>query len=244
MCYNVAISTTASDLMRYFRRQFVEPERYQPVYHASGFAAPFLPVIASNEPDAIQLFEWGLIPFWVKDQIQANKLKARTLNARSETVHDKPSFRHLIMRKRCLVLVDGFFEWHHHLKKTFPYFIYMKDHRPFALAGIWDEWGHPDTDDNMQTFSIITTEANPLLAEIHNSKKRMPVILSHEDEDRWLDLGLVREEVDELMSPYDQTEMAAHPISKTVQAAGFNIGNAELLKAYHYPEDDLDIYLN
>jgi len=95
----------------------------------------------------------------------------RTLNARSETVHDKPAFRHLIMRRRCMLLVNGFFEWHHHLGKTFPYFIYLKGRRPFALAGIWDEWNDPDSSENIQTFSVVTTEANTLLAKIHKRGK-------------------------------------------------------------------------
>ncbi len=156
-----------------FSAKFEEPERFIPIYHVSAFKTPFLPIIASDDSSKIRFFQWGLIPFWVKDEQAARKIQFQTFNAKAETIHEKPSFRNSIKTKRCLVLIDGFYEWHEHTTSgtKIPYYIKLKTQSLFALAGIWDTWKNQKTGQLKHTFSIVTTEANPLLAKIHNTKK-------------------------------------------------------------------------
>ena len=132
----------------------------------------------------IQPFTWGLIPFWSKD----NTIQQYTLNAKIETLAEKPSFKHSI-NKRCLVIADGFYEWQWldpKGKNKQKYIITLPDNGLFAFGGIWSEWVNKATGEIINTYSIVTTQANELMCEIHNSKKRMPVILTPEFEQAWL----------------------------------------------------------
>jgi putative SOS response-associated peptidase YedK len=221
-----------------FSAKFDEPERFTPIYHISAFKTPYLPIIADMAPDKIQFFQWGLIPFWVKDGKSARKLQFQTFNAKAETIHEKPSFRASIKNKRCLVLVDGFYEWHEQSQTgtKFPYFIRLKDQKLFALAGIWDTWENKDTGESKNTFSIITTEANPFLARIHNTKKRMPVILKQADEVRWLNPELDVEDINALLKPYDDSRMEAHTVSKLISQRGANTNVPSIMDEVEYSE--------
>jgi putative SOS response-associated peptidase YedK len=139
---------------------------FGPLYHHSGFSDPLQPVIANESLQSIQSFQWGLVPFWTKDEVAAERIRTRTLNAKAETIHQKPSFRVSIMTKRCLVLVDGFYEWREEGRKKYPYYISLVSNDAFALAGIWDRWLNNRTGEMKDTFSIITTRANPLLKDL------------------------------------------------------------------------------
>ena len=140
-------------------------------YHVNGFNFKKLPVICSDNSHTIQGVHWGLIPFWVKDSKQAQDLRSKTLNAKSETAFDLPSFRGSISKKRCLVLADGFFEWMDEKKEKIPHFISLKEQRAFVMAGIYDSWLDKEICEIIKSFSILTCDANPLMAKIHNSKK-------------------------------------------------------------------------
>ncbi|MHA2059468.1 MAG: SOS response-associated peptidase [Candidatus Ranarchaeia archaeon] len=235
MCYHFSIPD-AWDLENRFQAKFTTPKQFHRYYHVSGFTLPLLPVISDEHPKQIQMFQWGLIPFWVKSLDQANKMRARTLNARAETIHEKPSFRHAIMKKRCLIPSDGFYEWHHYRNKKYPHFIRMQPPQTFAFAGIWDKWTNPSTTKELQTFSIITTEANALLAKIHNKRKRMPVILKPSDEQRWLDHKLSRKEIDTFLIPYDPAKMMAHPISRLITTRYQDTNVPEVREPFTYKE--------
>lgn len=176
MCFHISLSKNRRAIEKRFDASFLDPV-FERIFHVSAFSYPRLPVISNDDPSKIELFAWGLIPFWVKDEDSALKIREQTLNAKGETVTVKPSFRHSIKVKRCLVLADGFYEWQHVKKQTFPYYIHLKDNQLFSFAGIWDAWTNKETKETLKTFSIITTQANPLLSVIHNTKKRMPVIL-------------------------------------------------------------------
>ncbi len=234
MCYNISIITKMDDLEKRFGARFTQPDLYKPFYHVSGFSVPFLPVIPNEDIHAIEVFQWGLVPFWTKDEKSANIIRFRTLNARAETVFEKPSFRHSIMKKRCLVLVDGFYEWHEMNNNKYPYYIRLRNHDAFALAGIWDNWSNKITGETRNTFSIITTRANSLMERIHNTRKRMPVILSQEDEQRWLDSEIASEEIISLLSPYDDKEMDAYTVSPLVSRRGQNTNSPEVMQKYRY----------
>lgn len=236
MCYNISLSKTADRIEHRFNAKFGQPESFEPIYHSSAFSTPAHPVITSERLNIIQAFQWGLIPFWVKDEHSADKIRFRTLNARAETIFDKPAFRLSIKEKRCLVLVDGFYEWREVRKNKYPYYIKLFGDEAFALAGIWDSWIHNQTGQVKNTFSIITTRANPLMEMIHNTRKRMPVILKPGDEKTWLNKNLDTEEIRALLNPYDEKEMEAYLISRLISSKKTNTNVPEVIERYEYEE--------
>jgi putative SOS response-associated peptidase YedK len=158
----------------------------------------------------LSLFLWGLVPSWADDPSIGNKM----INARAETVAEKPAFRHAFKSKRCLVVADGFYEWRKFDRNKQPYFIRMKDERPFAFAGLWEYWER-DTG-ALQSCTIITTEPNDLVAPIHD---RMPVILPESDYDLWLDPEVGDpKRLKPLLAPYPEHEMEAYPVSTMVNS--------------------------
>jgi len=158
----------------------------------------------------LSMMHWGLIPFWAEDP----DVGSGTINARAETVARNATFRHAFAKRRCLVVADGFFEWRETKGRKQPYFIHLKHDRPFAFAGLWDRWKQGDQ--AIESCSIIVTDANAILAPIHD---RMPVILPNEDYSCWLDpknddvAALVK-----LLRPYPAAEMIAYPISTFVNS--------------------------
>lgn len=184
MCFYVDLQFKAVELENRFDAtiEFVEDMLLEK--EVKGFSFPETPVIVDESPKVITPYYWGLIPFWSKD----NNIQKYTLNAKIETLSEKPSFRQSV-NKRCLVLVNGFYEWKWldaKGKQKEKYRIYTPDNEPFALAGIYSKWNDPNSGQEVKTYSIITTEANKLMAEIHNTKKRMPVVLQKGDEASWL----------------------------------------------------------
>lgn len=241
MCFFYALSQTAQSLKNRYQLKLdfdfeLEPELTEAKYYISGFEFPKLPVITNRQPDRLQGFTWGLIPFWVKTSTEAMEIRTHTLNARSDTVFIKPSFRNAIRERRCLVPADGFYEWREFNGKKYPYYIFLKSKEIFSFAGIWEEWTDRSTGEVLKTFSILTTDANPLMERIHNTKKRMPVILPREGEREWLRNGLSREEIIALTKPLKQELMAAHPISKLITLKSVNRNVPAVQEAFDYPE--------
>jgi len=243
MCYEVRALTLAR--VKYLKRfggdvleiRKLENllERLPPLYHASGFDHPDLPVITNQAPGDVQLMNWGLVPYWTKSAEDVIRIQNQTLNARSETVFEKPAFKESIQRRRCLVLVDGFYEHHHKNGKTFPHHILLKSGEPMALAGIYDTWRGDGIE--RTTFSIVTTRANPLMARIHNNPKtsegpRMPVILTPDKERDWLTTDEIGEEaLQKLMIPYDEKEMEAYTVPRLKGKEA--VGNTEKAISKH-----------
>lgn len=212
MCYDVAAGTKSA--LKYAKHRGDDPEMIAELekqlqlwintsahFHAvSGFAHPHLLVFTDDKPYTPQSFQWGLIPFWVKQKSIAATLMNQTLNARAESMFDKPSFRESAKHKRCLVYVDAFYEYHHFNGKTFPYHIAMKDGSPMVFAGLWDEWTDRETGEVIPTVSIVTIKGNEIMSRIHNNPKlneaRMPAILLKSDQNQWLQP--VQTEEDEL----------------------------------------------
>jgi len=168
------------------------------------------PVVLSEMPDRLSVALWGLIPSWAKDPT----IGARMINARAETVQEKPSFRTAFKRRRCLVPADGFYEWSKAAATKMPLYIRLKTGEPFALAGLWEVWRPPEGDP-VRTFTILTTEPNELLATIHN---RMPVILSRENERAWLDNTAGPVELMAMLQAYPSALMEFYEVSKRVNA--------------------------
>ena len=196
-----------------------------PNYNAAPSQA--LPVVPNTSPDKGALFLWGLLPAWAP-----SAKTTRPINARSETLTKNPMFRTLIGRKRCLVLADGFYEW----KKIAPsqntlfdlpaspgkvkiirqpYRFTLQDEDLFSFAGLWDEWVDKSTGEVLKTFTIITTQANELVKEVHD---RMPVILTPEAEELWLNNEEPVDALLDLLKPYEATGMKAYPVSPLINS--------------------------
>lgn len=176
--------------------------------------------IMRNGTAHLDLLRWGLIPSWAKDASGG----ARMINARAETLAEKPSFKRLLHARRCLVVADGFYEWkQEHGGKT-PMYITLKDQEPFVFAGLWDAWKSPEGQ-QMRTCTIITTEPNELMATIHN---RMPAILPQQAIEEWLDPAQRDDQaLLSLLKPYPTNEMAARPVSRKVNNPKYD--SAELI---------------
>lgn len=212
MCGRFTLTADPAEIIDVFG-DFTFPTQFSPRYNI----APSQPVLAiPNNPDRkADFFIWGLIPSWAKDPSIGNKL----INARGETIAEKPSFRGGFKYKRCIIPTDGFYEWKASPgeKTKTPYFIHMKDRKPFAFAGLWDEWQSPDGG-AVRTCTIITTEPNELMSTLHN---RMPVILAPKDYALWLDPApQTPEKLVHLIKPFPADAMSAHPVSTLVNKPG------------------------
>jgi len=170
-----------------------------------------MPVIVQHERIEAVMMQWGLVPHWVKDP----KGSMHPINARVETLTEKPMFRSLLKNKRCLIPASGFYEWMKEGKKKSPFYIHVKESPIFAFAGLYDVW-HDALGEAHSTYTIITTEANDLVTRLHD---RMPVILKRENENRWLSRDAPsQDEMREILGPYPSGEMAMHPVSSRVNS--------------------------
>lgn len=184
MCYRTKLNSKLSEIEKAFEGRFIEPETYAPIDEINAFTFSKTPVITNENRGEIQMFNWGLIPFWAKD----DKIKKMTLNAKIETVDEKPAFRNSV-NNRCLVIADGYYEWQWldaAGKNKQKYLLLPKEQEIFAFAGIYSSWKDPATTELVISYSILTTEANELMSKIHNNKKRMPVVLKKQDRQKWL----------------------------------------------------------
>jgi putative SOS response-associated peptidase YedK len=197
------------------------------IYKARYNCAPTqkLAVISNENPDELSLYRWGLIPFWAKDLAIGNKL----INARSETILEKPTFKNSFRNKRCLVLSDGFYEWRKGTVKT-PFRIIRRDGSAFAMAGIWDKWTNPEGEE-IRSFAILTTTPNSLMEKIHD---RMPVILEKDAEKRWIEDSST-ETLIELMKPCAGASLVAYPVSKLINSPHYD--SPEILEPVGDPLD-------
>ena len=219
MCGRFTLTVNPAELEEKFGN-YTFPKKFAPRFNI----APTQPVlvIPNNEKFKADFFVWGLIPMWAKDP----SIGSRLINARGETVAEKPSFRGSLKYKRCLILADGFYEWKSQpgKKSKTPFFIHMKDRKPFAIAGLWDTWNSPDGS-TIKSCTLITTEPNELMAMIHD---RMPVILHPRDYAKWLDPSpQTPDQLLPLFKPFPADSMDAYPVSTLVNKASNDV--AELV---------------
>jgi len=183
MCFHSKQSKKAVEVENRFNAKIEKIDLFATSEHINAFAYPKTPIITDEKPTIIQHYKWGLIPSWSKN----TKISQHTINARIETIKEKPAFRNNY-NKRCLVIANGFYEWKWldpSGKKKNKYLFSLPNEELYAYGGIYSEWVDKNTGEIVNTYSIVTTEANELVAEIHQ-KKRMPVILKPEDESNWL----------------------------------------------------------
>jgi len=183
---------------------------YTPRYNIAP--TQLVPVVRDAQTRKVELFRWGLVPSWAKDI----SIGERLINARSETLGEKPSFRSAFAHRRCLILADGFYEWHLRAQNNpkVPYYFKLKSGKPFAFAGLWESWHSPKGDD-LRTCTIITCAANALVAEHH---ERMPVILPLNVQYSWLASQTPAIELASLFASYPPSDMVAYPVSKAVNS--------------------------
>ena len=188
MCFHIKIENSIKNIEKRFNAEYRAKEKFDSQKYINGFSLPQIPVITNEKPNEIQLLYWGLIPYWVKNYDNAQQIRSKTLNARSETITEKPSYKNLINKNHCLVIADGFYEWRLEENKKKRYLIQKDDKKLFAFAGIWDSWKNKDNGEMINSFSIITQKANDFMSYIHNVKRRQPVILSKSDEKEWKEI--------------------------------------------------------
>lgn len=212
MCYFFSLAEYEIKLQKRYNAEFEQNGRFKKKVLINGFEHPEHIAITNEFPGLFRFLNWGLIPEWTKSRDDANKIRKMTLNARIETLFEKPAFEPSIKYRRCLVPVDAFYEWQHIDKEKQMYRIALVDTTTFSLAGIWSEWIDKQTGEIFRTFSIITMPANKLMEQIHNTKKRMPVILPPEMEREWLRDNLTRGDVNELAHQITEDRMIATPV--------------------------------
>lgn len=172
---------------------------------------PVIRVLEGAEREFTYL-NWGLVPSWAKDP----NIGARLINARAETVTEKPSFRAAFKRRRCLLVADGFYEWHRSPDGKQPYYFHLDDHQPFGFAGLWEHW-QDEAGNELESCTILTTSANDRLRPVHD---RMPVILNHQDYDLWLDPEMQQpDRLQPLLRPYLADAMHSYPVSSKVNSS-------------------------
>lgn len=211
MCGRYTLRTPVETLVERFEINEY-PSSITPSYNiapSQGVAA----VIAENGKRKLEMLHWGLIPSWAKDPEVGNKM----INARAETVAEKPSYRKAFKERRCLILADGFYEWQKTDSGKQPFYIRMEDEAPFAFAGLWESWQNGR---EIRSCTIITTSPNEVAAQVHN---RMPVILHPEDYEMWLDPDFdEREPLTTLLKPFPAEAMEAYPVSRKVNRPANN----------------------
>ena len=208
MCGRYALYGPVSRLREAFD---AEPEGFElePRYNAAPMQ--WLPVIRQRPTGqrVIHRLRWGLVPSWAKDEAIATRL----INARGESVAEKPSFRTAFRRRRCIVPANGFYEWKQVAGGKQPFYIHPVEGEVFGLAGLWERWVHPTDGEEIDTFTIITTEANAVMRPLH---ERMPVILAPSDYAPWLDTSTQVDHLHGLLRPCPEAALAMHPVGKAV----------------------------
>jgi putative SOS response-associated peptidase YedK len=202
----------------------------------NGFTHPEMPVISNETPNELSFYKWGLVPKTVRSTIEAAAfLKAyNTLNASSERIFESKIYSNPIINRRCLVLCSGFFEWRMVKGKKIPYYISLKDESLFVFAGVWDRWSDEKGIEH-NTYSVLTTDANAIMAQIHNTKKRMPVILTPEKAKRWLSPSLTDGDIKNLIVAIENECLKAYTIKQFLPISGQGNMGSHIIAYYHYP---------
>lgn len=215
MCGRYSLAVSPEKLAEYYMAEV--PEAFTgPRYNVAPSQS--MPILTNAQPDSFQMARWGLVPFWAKDPSIGNKM----INARAETLMEKPAFSRLLERKRCLVPSDGFFEWKKVGKSKRPYRFTLGDGELFSFAGLWDTWKMPDGQE-MISYTIITSPPNDLVKEYHD---RMAVVLPKEKEPLWLQEDASASELENLLQPISPKKMEVYPVPAAMGSPSFECPEA------------------
>jgi putative SOS response-associated peptidase YedK len=211
MCGRFTLTASIAEIAERFSAEYsFKDEDYSSSYNIAP-SQSVLAVINDGQTNRMGFLRWGLIPPWAKDVSIGHKL----VNARAETLTEKPSYRHAFQKKRCLIVADSFYEWKRVNNQKIPMRILLKSHELFSMVGLWEQWKSPNGD-SIFSCTIITTKPNPLMASIHD---RMPVILKPQDEPLWLDPTISDpKKLKNLLKPYDEQWMEAYEVSQLVNS--------------------------
>ncbi len=188
-----------------------EKVSYTPSYNVAPTQEILVVCQLPEEHRVLQFMRWGLIPFWQKE----NQKIPLLINARAETLNTKPAFRKAVLYRRCLIIADGFYEWHSETRQ--PYYFHKKDNKPLAMAGIWEQWS--DQDKKIVSCAIITSNANKSIQAVHH---RMPVIIHPDDYNQWLDLKNNNSELINKMLQRDMEDLELYPVTRKVSNSRYN----------------------
>lgn len=227
MCYSNSLSTKVKAFQDRFNLPELKGINLTPIYHVSAFTFPTWPVITKN---GVENMNWGLIPDWFSGNVK--EIQAKTLNAKSETAFEKASFKENIINRHCLIPSSGFFEWQTVSKKKHAHFIKSKESEIFTMAGIYSEWNDTNSGEIIKTFSMLTSPANELMAEIHNTKERMPLILSPHQENDWLTKSA--QGFEDIPHPVSSDKLISHTIDKRI-ILSTDSNRKEAQEYYEYP---------
>lgn len=234
MCFSVNVNLVKEELENRFGATLIDTDKYRPSYYYHAFALPEMPVICSGDPGRLRLFRWGLIPSGTENSEKADDIKYKTFNARAESLMEKPSFAAAFRSKRCIIPVKGFYEWQHRGPEKIPWYIYGSNNEIVLLAGLYDNWVSDKTGEIINTFTVITTTANDLLAEIHNSAKRMPVVFGEGEEKVWLNQSTSVSSLAEVLRPAAPEILKAHTIGPLVNSKNAEKNTPEVIRPYSY----------
>ena len=194
---------------------------YRPNYYENAFDFGLSPVLTAERPKELLMYRWGLIPWWTKSLEDGLRIRTQTLNCISEEMYEKSSFRDSAReKKRCLIPCTGFFEWRwdnvDKPKNKTPYFIHSKDQEIFSIGGLYSTWRDKKSNEEIYTYTVLTTKSNPFMSQIHNSKLRQPVLIKKEFERDWLNPNLTEGDVLALCQSMPEDFLVAHTISKNI----------------------------
>ncbi len=231
MCFHLSNTKKPMELEDRFDSRFEDISIFEPSYHLNGFDYGTVYIIKQDDEDIIEPSIWGMLPEYYSDEKEFRK-KFNTLNARSEKALHSKMFSEPIIERRCLILADGFFESKEVNGMKYPHFVRYKNYEPFAFAGIYNEHGLGE-----YSCSILTTEANSFMAEIHNTKKRMPLILDKTTEKLWIDNSLNNIEIlDLIKTGFTKEKFEAYTVSKDLTNSRVRSNHSNILKKVEYEE--------
>lgn len=230
MCGRYSLVQTKEKISSRFGVKFTE--NFKPRYNVAPTQE--VPVITNTNPTEISFFKWGLIPNWALNELPASNL----INARGETVLSKPPFKQIIRGRRCLILADGFYEWKKEGRNKVPHRITLCSDEIFSFAGLWDSWETPEGE-IINSFSIITTEANSAMKEIHD---RMPVILTRENEERWIQKLLSDKDIIDLLKPIAPEKISFYKVHKAVNSSQYDTPECIQIAPKFYPGETLSLF--
>ncbi len=236
MCFSYSINLSSEQLQSKFNFNDIIPPT--PAFFISGFDHPKLPII--NQNHELENAQWGLIPKWCKDAHEQLKLRDLGLNARSETAFEKPMFKTAWKNHPVAIIASGFFEWQTKGNKKIPYYIYPKEHEILYFAGIADYFENPNNGMVECSFSILTTQANALLSEIHNTKKRMPVILQEKELEHWLDSTEMNRS--NLCVPAADNYLSAHTVNPRLNKSNENRNESWAVEPVQFSDNQLGLF--
>ena len=231
MCYHLSNTKKAPELEDRFEARFEDVFSYESHFHLNGFDKKPVYMIPQDEDHLIEPANWGLLPENLEN-VDDFKRKFNTLNAKCESLFTSNLWKEPIKQRRCLILADGFFESKHIGKNKYPHYIRLKNKEAFAFAGIYTYHNN-----GFFSCSIITKVANPFMTEIHNSKKRMPLILDKSIEKDWLNPSCPQSSIEELIHEgFTKEQFEAYTVSKDVTNSRVTSDREDILQPFHYPE--------